>query len=60
MHLLPPPGARSKALAQNPMRPSLTMLEIIISVGDAICVVAIGENASARLMRDPVEALRFE
>jgi putative ABC transport system permease protein len=40
-----------KALAQNKMRTSLTMLGIIIGVGAVICVVAIGEGASASVAR---------
>jgi putative ABC transport system permease protein len=40
-----------KALAQNKLRTSLTMLGIIIGVGAVICVVAIGEGASASVAR---------
>ena len=40
-----------KALAQNKMRTGLTMLGIIIGVGAVICVVAIGEGASASVER---------
>ena len=40
-----------KALAQNKLRTSLTMLGIIIGVGAVICVVAIGEGASASVER---------
>jgi putative ABC transport system permease protein len=38
-----------KALWQNTLRTGLTMLGIIIGVGAVICVVAIGEGASARV-----------
>jgi putative ABC transport system permease protein len=38
-----------KALSQNMLRTGLTMLGIIIGVGAVICVVAIGEGASARV-----------
>ncbi len=38
-----------KALSQNKLRTGLTMLGIIIGVGAVICVVAIGEGASARV-----------
>src|SRR5215467_774244 len=40
-----------KALRQNAMRTSLTMLGIVIGVGAVICVVAIGEGASANVER---------
>ena len=40
-----------KALRQNAMRTSLTMLGIIIGVGAVICVVAIGEGAAASVER---------
>src|SRR5215472_18925995 len=40
-----------KALAQNKLRTSLTALGIIIGVGAVICVVAIGEGASASIER---------
>ncbi|HYM26243.1 MAG TPA: ABC transporter permease, partial [Vicinamibacterales bacterium] len=40
-----------KALAQNTLRTGLTMLGIIIGVGAVICVVAIGEGASASVER---------
>jgi putative ABC transport system permease protein len=36
-----------KALRQNALRTALTMLGIVIGVGAVICVVAIGEGASA-------------
>ena len=38
-----------KALWQNKLRTGLTMLGIIIGVGAVICVVAVGEGASARV-----------
>src|SRR5689334_10314690 len=40
-----------KALRQNALRTALTMLGIIIGVGAVICVVAIGEGASASVER---------
>src|SRR5262249_56955076 len=40
-----------KALRQNAMRSGLTMLGIIIGVAAVICVVAIGEGASASIER---------
>jgi putative ABC transport system permease protein len=40
-----------KALWQNTLRTGLTMLGIIIGVGAVICVVAIGEGASATVER---------
>jgi putative ABC transport system permease protein len=40
-----------KALKQNKLRTGLTMLGIIIGVGAVICVVAIGEGASASVAR---------
>ncbi len=40
-----------KALRQNALRSSLTMLGIVIGVGAVICVVAIGEGASANVER---------
>jgi putative ABC transport system permease protein len=40
-----------KALWQNTLRTGLTMLGIIIGVGAVICVVAIGEGASASVER---------
>src|SRR5690349_2947550 len=40
-----------KALQQNALRTSLTMLGIVIGVGAVICVVAIGEGASASVER---------
>src|SRR5204863_3733416 len=45
------PRLALKALAQNTMRTGLTMLGIIIGVGAVICVVAIGEGASASVER---------
>jgi putative ABC transport system permease protein len=40
-----------KALRQNTLRTALTMLGIVIGVGAVICVVAIGEGASASVER---------
>src|SRR5262245_3212828 len=40
-----------KALRQNALRTALTMLGIVIGVGAVICVVAIGEGASATVER---------
>jgi len=40
-----------KALRQNALRTALTMLGIVIGVGAVICVVAIGEGASASVER---------
>src|SRR5512146_794931 len=51
MNLLMIPRLAAKALAQNAMRTSLTMLGIIIGVGAVICVVAIGEGASSSIDR---------
>ena len=51
MNLLIIPRLALKALAQNVMRTSLTMLGIIIGVGAVICVVAIGEGAQASVER---------
>jgi putative ABC transport system permease protein len=45
------PRLALKALAQNKMRTGLTMLGIIIGVGAVICVIAIGEGASASVER---------
>jgi putative ABC transport system permease protein len=45
------PGLALKGLAQNKLRTGLTMLGIIIGVGAVICVVAIGEGASASVER---------
>jgi putative ABC transport system permease protein len=45
------PRLAFKALRQNLMRTALTMLGIIIGVGAVICVVAIGEGASASVAR---------
>src|SRR6267142_5003549 len=41
----------ARALRQNTMRTALTMLGIVIGVGAVICVVAIGEGASASVER---------
>src|SRR3954451_19880736 len=49
MNLLLIPRLALKALAQNKPRTGLTMLGIIIGVGAVICVVAIGEGASASI-----------
>ena len=43
--------AALKALRQNALRSGLTMLGIVIGVGAVICVVAIGEGASASVER---------
>src|SRR5215831_1115279 len=51
MRLLMIPRLALKALAQNTLRTGLTMLGIIIGVGAVICVVAIGEGASASVER---------
>src|SRR5215831_21212778 len=51
MNLLIIPRLALKALSQNKMRSGLTMLGIIIGVGAVICVVAIGEGASASVQR---------
>jgi putative ABC transport system permease protein len=51
MNLLMIPRLAVKALAQNALRTSLTMLGIIIGVGAVICVVAIGEGAAATIDR---------
>ncbi|HEY2645083.1 MAG TPA: ABC transporter permease [Galbitalea sp.] len=51
MNLLMIPRLAFKALRQNLMRTALTMLGIIIGVGAVICVVAIGEGASASVAR---------
>ena len=51
MNLLLIPLLALKALRQNMMRTALTMLGIIIGVGAVICVVAIGEGASASVER---------
>jgi putative ABC transport system permease protein len=45
------PRLALKALRQNVLRTSLTMLGIIIGVGAVICVVAIGEGAQASVER---------
>src|SRR5436190_3372863 len=51
MNLLMIPRLALKALRQNVMRTALTMLGIIIGVGAVICVVAMGEGASASVER---------
>jgi putative ABC transport system permease protein len=51
MNLLIVPALAVKALRQNMMRSALTMLGIIIGVSAVICVVAIGEGASATVER---------
>ena len=49
MNVLIIPRLALKALAQNKLRTGLTMLGIIIGVAAVICVVAIGEGASASI-----------
>jgi putative ABC transport system permease protein len=51
MNLLMVPRLAFKALSQNKLRTGLTMLGIVIGVGAVICVVAIGEGASASIER---------
>jgi putative ABC transport system permease protein len=51
MNVLLIPRLALKALSQNKLRTGLTMLGIIIGVGAVICVVAIGEGASASVER---------
>jgi putative ABC transport system permease protein len=51
VNLLNIPRFALKSLAQNALRTGLTMLGIIIGVGAVICVVAIGEGASASVER---------
>src|SRR5215470_7197055 len=51
MTLLMIPRLALKALSQNKLRTGLTMLGIIIGVGAVICVIAIGEGASATIER---------
>jgi putative ABC transport system permease protein len=51
MNLLIIPRLALRALRQNVLRTALTMLGIIIGVGAVICVVAIGEGASASVER---------
>jgi putative ABC transport system permease protein len=51
VNLLLIPRIALKALAQNKLRTALTMLGIIIGVGAVICVIAIGEGASATVER---------
>ena len=38
-----------RALWQNKLRTGLTMLGIVIGAGAVICVIAVGEGASARV-----------
>jgi putative ABC transport system permease protein len=49
LNLLLIPRVALKAIVQNSMRSALTALGIIIGVAAVICVVAIGEGASARV-----------
>src|SRR3989475_12156158 len=51
MNLFMIPRMALKALAQNKLRTGLTMLGIIIGVGAVICVIGIGEGASASVER---------
>src|SRR5216684_1235067 len=51
MNLLMIPRLAVKALRRNVLRTALTMLGIIIGVAAVICVVAIGEGASASVER---------
>ena len=51
MNLLIIPLLALKALWQSKLRAGLTMLGIVIGVGAVICVVAIGEGASASIER---------
>jgi putative ABC transport system permease protein len=51
MTLLMIPRLALKALGQNVMRTALTMLGVVIGVGAVICVVALGEGASASVER---------
>ena len=51
MHVFMIPSLALRALAQNKLRTGLTMLGIIIGVGAVICVIAIGEGASASVER---------
>src|SRR5215510_8541837 len=51
MNVLMIPRLALKALSRNKLRTGLTMLGIIIGVGAVICVVAIGEGASASVER---------
>src|SRR5215475_6941516 len=51
MQLLMIPRMALKALTPNKLRSGLTSLGIIIGVGAVICVVAIGEGASASIER---------
>jgi len=51
MQLLMIPRLALKALTRNKLRSGLTILGIIIGVGAVICVVAIGEGASASVER---------
>jgi putative ABC transport system permease protein len=51
MNILMIPRLALKALGRNIMRTGLTMLGIVIGVSAVICVVAIGEGASASVER---------
>lgn len=51
MNLLLIPQLALRALWQNRLRTGLTMLGIVIGVGAVICVVALGEGASATVER---------
>ncbi|HTI36985.1 MAG TPA: ABC transporter permease [Vicinamibacterales bacterium] len=51
MNLLLLPGLAIKALSRNKLRSGLTSLGIIIGVSAVICVVAIGEGATATVER---------
>src|SRR5438093_10639615 len=51
MNLLLIPRLAMKSLSQNKLRTGLTMLGIVIGVGAVICVIAIGEGASASVER---------
>src|SRR5215467_2314070 len=51
MNPLAIPRLALKALAQNKLRTGLTMLGIIIGVAAVICVISIGEGASASVER---------
>ena len=51
MNLLLLPWLAIKALSRNKLRSGLTSLGMIIGVGAVICVVAIGEGASASIER---------
>src|SRR5437773_9159055 len=51
MNLLLIPRLAMKSLSQNKLRTGLTMLGIVIGVGAVICVIAIGDGASASVER---------